>query len=268
MAAKKSPKKKPTAKKAPAKVPAKAKASSKKGAAPAKKAPAKKPPTKKVPAKKAPSKKGALAKTASTKKASSGKAAAPAKAAPAKQAAKKAAANAGSPAKASAPKPLGAHKTFGTLAPDGKNLTWADKTSLGDREVAMELSVPSARAASDLLDNVAPFVEQLGDYDARAREALRKNVADGGAESSVELYRDHHLEEVNPKIISTLFKRRKELVDVDTFLGGLHLTRVGLRPDKKGCAIFDYTIGKDITDYLLVVTFDAHGKPLSVAMES
>lgn len=47
----------------------------------------------------------------------------------------------------------------------------------------------------------------------------------------------------------------------------MRLQRIGLYPDR-GTAVFDYSIAPEITQYLLVVTFDRRGKVTGVSMES
>jgi Protein of unknown function (DUF2004) len=49
----------------------------------------------------------------------------------------------------------------------------------------------------------------------------------------------------------------------------LHLVRVGLYPgEREGCLVLDYTIGRDITNYLLVVSLNDAGLVVEVDMES
>ena len=49
----------------------------------------------------------------------------------------------------------------------------------------------------------------------------------------------------------------------------LHLVRVGLYPDSKDqFAIFDYSIGKELTNYLVVINTDENGNLEYMTMES
>ena len=49
----------------------------------------------------------------------------------------------------------------------------------------------------------------------------------------------------------------------------LHLVRVGLYPDsEEQFAIFDYSIGKDLTNYLVVINTDENGNLDYMTMES
>ncbi len=55
----------------------------------------------------------------------------------------------------------------------------------------------------------------------------------------------------------------------ELFLSRLVLKRVGLRPaDDDRTAVFDYTLEGDVTDYAVVVTFDARGEVACIDMES
>lgn len=58
-------------------------------------------------------------------------------------------------------------------------------------------------------------------------------------------------------------------IDVETFLSHLHLLRVGLSlAGDDRCLLLDYTLGRDVTDYLLSVSFDRDGQLTAIDMES
>ena len=57
-------------------------------------------------------------------------------------------------------------------------------------------------------------------------------------------------------------------VDAGRFRAAIHLVRIGLYPDDEDVAVLDYTISKDLTDYLIVVNFDEQRRLASISMES
>lgn len=163
-----------------------------------------------------------------------------------------------------------AHSVFGEVEIHPTDGTyWTKQLSLRSRGVAVDMTVEeSALATPEALDRVAPFVTRLADFDSDARRSLRQNYEEG-PDSTVAQYKEHHLEELSAEVVAAIFGKPKEAVDVDAFLSATYLRRVGLYPtETDGCAAFDYTIGENATQYLMVVRFNADGEVTSIEMES
>ena len=116
------------------------------------------------------------------------------------------------------------------------------------REVAVDVWADSPAATPE-----------LAVFDARARAAMRAEWDEPG--SDVRDYLAHHVEDLDEVHMAEL--------SPEAFIAGLHLSRVGLYPDDpRHHAVFDYTTGRDITDNLIAVKFDAAGAVVQIAMES
>ena len=162
------------------------------------------------------------------------------------------------------------HPVFGKVNVDPDDgVEWTGARKLGALDVPVALDLPGGEPdVSKLLDKVAPFVTALAAHDEVARSALEEGYEDG-PDSPVASYIEHHLDELDEKAIAKIFGSPKEEVDPPTFLRALHLGRVGLYPSELDrCAVFDYTIGKDATQYVLSVAFDVEGGVTSIDMES
>ena len=163
-----------------------------------------------------------------------------------------------------------AHPVFGEVEihpTDG--IHWTKQLSVGNRGVAVDMTVEGSELATPaMLDRVAPFVTRLSDFDSDARRSLRQNYEEG-PDSPVAQYKEHHLEELSAEVVAAIFGKPKDAVDIDIFLSAAYLRRVGLYPTQTdGCAAFDYTIGENATQYLMVVRFNADGEVSSIEMES
>jgi hypothetical protein len=102
----------------------------------------------------------------------------------------------------------------------------------------------------DVVEGAEPFVSDVARFDALAREAMRRNWDEDA--NGARLYAEHH-----------------ELSDLDTLLSRLQLVRIGFEEDEPDrFAVFDYTIGEELTQYLVVVSFDRDGEVTDVSMES
>ncbi|WP_162907911.1 DUF2004 domain-containing protein [Allorhizocola rhizosphaerae] len=100
----------------------------------------------------------------------------------------------------------------------------------------------------NIVEGAELFVSDVARFDGLAREAMRRNWDED--EYGARLYAEHH-----------------ELSDLDTLLARLQLVRVGFEADEPDrFAVFDYTIGAELTQYLVVVSFDR--EVTDVSMES
>lgn len=136
------------------------------------------------------------------------------------------------------------------------------------RFVSFDLNIKERVDASSLAPLLAR-VDQLDSLDARARAAMRADLA-GGDETATALYVSHHLDELSSDAVAKIFgDSDPSTITPATFLSTLVLTRVGLYPESLDRQlVLDYSIGTEHTNYLLCVSFDESGEIAAVDMES
>jgi hypothetical protein len=115
------------------------------------------------------------------------------------------------------------------------------------------------------LDAVAPFARDLERFDQAARARLAKDIDEPG--SAAAQYREHHLETLGAEPIRALFGKDAAEVDTATFASVLRLSNVSLYPEKSQ-AVFDYSLGSQLTSYVLAITIPAGPGRWRVDMES
>jgi hypothetical protein len=143
-----------------------------------------------------------------------------------------------------------AHDVFGTVeVPDGDDV-WETEVEWAEGTVEVMLVVDDVDLDVVVLDGVAGYVTDLAGFDRRAWAAMRAGL--GEEDSAVDLYVDHHQDEPGSP---------------GEFLSRLRLVRVGLHPGSRPEAVFDYTIGAELTQYVIAVGFDRDGS-VAVTMES
>ena len=82
-------------------------------------------------------------------------------------------------------------------------------------------------------------------------------------------YVDFHLEELDSSEIDKILENTNASKSKEErLLSALQLVRVGFYPGGENYAVWDYTIGRDITDQLVVVNTDNKGEIRYVTMES
>ncbi|GAA1534113.1 hypothetical protein GCM10009827_060260 [Dactylosporangium maewongense] len=142
------------------------------------------------------------------------------------------------------------HPVFGTVEfdPAGRSCQWETTTGT----VRVDLTFDGATIAAPALDEVAPFITDLATFDAHARAAIEDDV-----DAVLGDYLDFDGADALPHTTP------------DVFPAALHLVRVGLYPgDPVTGAVFDYTLGEDLTDHLVAVRFGPGRTVDDVAVES
>lgn len=109
----------------------------------------------------------------------------------------------------------------------------------------------------------------MADYDFKNKKYIEQDYKDEDADT-VREYIDHHLDELGETEISELIDTsNKKISQGDQLVKKLHLVRMGLYPDSEDqFAIFDYSIGPEITQYLVVLFIDEFGNLDYITMES
>jgi hypothetical protein len=136
-----------------------------------------------------------------------------------------------------------------------------------DKSISIDLNFDEDTVSESKLKVVNLFLEQLQLQDSVAKLAIQKDYKDGNA---VAEYIEHHLDVLTSEELNAVFASiDATLSNEDNILAALHLKRVGFYPDEENqFAVFDYTIDKELTDYLVVVNFRKDGKIDHITMES
>jgi hypothetical protein len=136
-----------------------------------------------------------------------------------------------------------------------------------DKSISIDLNFDEDTVSESKLKVVNLFLEQLQQQDSVAKLAIQKDYKDGNV---VAEYIEHHLDVLNSEELNAVFASiDATLSNEDKVLAVLHLKRVGFYPDEENqFAVFDYTIDKELTDYLVVVNFRKDGKIDHITMES
>jgi hypothetical protein len=137
------------------------------------------------------------------------------------------------------------------------------------QEVQIDLNFENSNIESKRLESAKQFIDNLRIHDLNNKKYIQNDFEDEDGDT-VRLYLEHHLEELGVDDLNHLIGNNTKTVDQpNLLLKKLHLVRVGLYPDSESqFAIFDYTIGKDITNYLVVINTDENGNLDYMTMES
>lgn len=136
-------------------------------------------------------------------------------------------------------------------------------------EISMDVNFENNNANVDNLGKVKNIIDQLAKYDQLNRLAIRKNL-EGDDDDSALFYVEHLMSDLDQGDLKKLVNlNHPELSPEIQLLNGLKIDRIGFYPDSEDYFVtYDYTIGNNYTNYLLVVNTDAEGHVDFITTES
>jgi hypothetical protein len=136
-------------------------------------------------------------------------------------------------------------------------------------EIQIDLNFENKSINTSTLDNVKNFIERIEKFDTLNKTYILNDYNNEDGET-VKSYLEHHLEVVEKDKLSTIISFDNTTINPEQQLfTKLKLVRVGLYPESKNIfAVFDYSIGKDITNYLVVINTNENGELHYMTTES
>ncbi|MBE5319923.1 DUF2004 domain-containing protein [Pedobacter sp. MR2016-19] len=158
---------------------------------------------------------------------------------------------------------------FGNLQTENLEEYYDVDIELNGNEIQVDLNFEHQTVDTLILDKVKNFIEKLEKFDKLNKTYILNDYNDEDGDT-VKFYLEHHLEELDKEELTKLVNFDDTITEPEQqLLSKLKLVRVGLYPDNEdNFAIFDYSIGKDITNYLVVINTDENGQLDYMTMES
>jgi hypothetical protein len=137
------------------------------------------------------------------------------------------------------------------------------------QQIQIDLNFENKTIDTKNLDIAKRFIENITDFDKKNKKYIEQDYADEDSDT-VKTYVEHHLEEVDKaELIGLVDFENKKISPEQQLAKALRLVRLGLYPDSEDqFAIFDYSIGQELTQYLVVINTDQNGKLDYMTMES
>jgi len=153
--------------------------------------------------------------------------------------------------------------------PNGTGGYWQFDLPMRGGDVPVDINVDGDSLTQSLLDRIKGFIADAARFDEVARDAFKAEFAEK-PEGTVGTYLSHHAEELGEKDLLRIFGTADpDDLGIDHLLDALQLKRIGLYPGSEDyCAVFDYTIDREATDYILAVEFDGDGEVYGISMDS
>jgi len=153
--------------------------------------------------------------------------------------------------------------------PTGTDGYWQFALPMRGGEIPVDINTDGDTFTKDMLAEIATFIADAARFDEIARDAFKAEFTEK-SEGTVATYLSHHAEELGEKDLLRIFGTADpDDLDIDHLLDALQLRRIGLYPGSEDyCAVFDYTIDVEATDYILAVEFDNDGEVYGISLDS
>lgn len=139
-------------------------------------------------------------------------------------------------------------------------------TSVDNHPIKLDLNFYEGVPEQDWTAEYENYVRHMKQYKTRVEAAIRSDYEEGG---DVKEYVTFHLEELDASTIDhVLAGTDASLSKEERLLSALKLVRIGFYPCKEDYAVWDYTIGREIADMLVVVNTDSQGRINNVTWEN
>ncbi len=158
---------------------------------------------------------------------------------------------------------------FGQLDSTSLEAYYDVEIAFNNTQIQIDLNFENKTIDPKKLETVKSFIENIRIYDLNNRRYIDKDYNDEDGDT-VKFYLEHHLEELGKEELATLIDLGSKSADHEKqLLKKLHLVRVGVYPDSEDqFAIFDYSLGQEISNYLVVINTDENGNLEYMTMES
>jgi hypothetical protein len=158
---------------------------------------------------------------------------------------------------------------FGEIDMDNLDETYEAAIEFSGKQVEIELIFEGESITAKKMKKVEAVLSALPEFDEKCKNYINRDYKDTEGET-VKLYIEHHLQELDKTALAQLTDAGDNTSDrAQQMLAKLHLVGVIIYPDGEDqFATFEYSIGTDITNYLIVIETDAKGRLDYMTMES
>ena len=117
------------------------------------------------------------------------------------------------------------------------------------------------------MTTITKILNDINEFENIAKKEIENDFKNG---TEVKEYIEHHLEEIDFEYLNLKIDKSDFVNSIENeMLKKIHLHKVSFYPEYDDeHVVFDYTIGKDLTDYLIVVKFNENGELEELVMES
>jgi hypothetical protein len=143
--------------------------------------------------------------------------------------------------------------------------TWQANVVVAGSPVELSFDPGEAPLDPGQVDVLAGVAERLVEFDRAARAAMLRDYVEDFESEGAGGYLVHHVEELGDEAVAAALGVATPL-DAERFVRALRLVNVAVCADEP--MVLDYTIDKELTNYVLAVSIDSTGDVVGISTES
>ncbi len=138
-----------------------------------------------------------------------------------------------------------------------------------NNKVELDLNFKNNSINTGELIKIKDIIENIIELNKQNISYIIEDYEDEDGDTT-KLYVEHHIEEIDEEEFSKMLKLDKNDKDIENkVLKKIKLQRIGFYPESKSTyAIFDYGLGSEITDCIIVLYYDNEGDFKFLTLES
>lgn len=161
--------------------------------------------------------------------------------------------------------------SFGNIDPENLTDFYTAEVSLNGTEIELDLNFDESTSTigKEKLEAINNILLNLSKIDTKNKQHILDDYNNETCDT-VKDYVKHHLEELDKESLSTIINfEDSHRSPENQMVEKLHLVRIGFYPEnEKDFAVCDYTIGRYLADYMVVVNLNENGEMQFITMES
>ena len=156
---------------------------------------------------------------------------------------------------------------FGTVDPEALNEYYDVQTEMAGQRLTVDINFDESSIAIEKLDQLRIRLETLQALLGHASDAVRESFRQ---EQDARKYIDQHMDLIDsPELQKGLRQADAGLSSEEKLFALVRPLRIGLYPeDEESYFVFDFSLSRELTDYLIVVVMSVDEKLRYVTTES
>lgn len=133
----------------------------------------------------------------------------------------------------------------------------------------VDLNFDNSSIDEAIIDKINNFLNRLANYHTQNLQTIQQDYMDG---NTIRDYLQFHLDNCSQEEINEIINKENTEENIEEqLLRAIRLVRVGLYPEQEASdhfAVFDYSLGRDLTDQLIVISLTENGTFEQITTES
>ena len=157
---------------------------------------------------------------------------------------------------------------FGDIDLNEVKSEYTSSLQFDDEKITVNLNIfENDSVTPEMIEKADAFLQKIEDA---IRNAYKYLLDDYESEGETYGYIQHHIDQLSPEeMIEILGKHTPDVDQNDDLVAHLKINRIAIFPeDDDEFAVFDFTIGRDYSDYVIAIYTDIESKLIDLGIES